>query len=227
MLEFICELGSKFYRQGRYSEALVEFKKALLLMPDYKPAVKYIQMIQESGLEKVESAISYSPQGLSAGRSSAIKDYLDLLQIQREVILERQSIPYKSTVIPKKAIYAPRVLYLNSESLAKILQPIEIEKDTSIILIGNNIQRFLVTQPDIVYVEKKNQDELIVTGRGTGYTYLHVWDNNGRWTTEWLGMLPKPKGPTYEEMIRKEEERSRIFKLRYTFDWSSFLTGKG
>ncbi|MCX5713574.1 MAG: tetratricopeptide repeat protein [Candidatus Omnitrophica bacterium] len=31
MSEYLCELGIKFYREGRFDEALDEFKKALIV----------------------------------------------------------------------------------------------------------------------------------------------------------------------------------------------------
>jgi len=40
--EFLCEIGIKFYNQGRYEDALHEFKKALIVTPDYETALKYI-----------------------------------------------------------------------------------------------------------------------------------------------------------------------------------------
>lgn len=45
LTEYLCELGVSFYRQGRYEDALSEFKKALLLEPDNKTAKKYIDYI--------------------------------------------------------------------------------------------------------------------------------------------------------------------------------------
>ena len=35
--DFLYESGVKFYNAGRYDEALHEFKKALLVKPDFQP----------------------------------------------------------------------------------------------------------------------------------------------------------------------------------------------
>jgi tetratricopeptide (TPR) repeat protein len=45
--EYLCEVGIKFYQEGRYAEALQEFDKALLLQANYKPALQYIRKIKE------------------------------------------------------------------------------------------------------------------------------------------------------------------------------------
>ncbi|MCM8795777.1 MAG: pilus assembly protein N-terminal domain-containing protein [Candidatus Omnitrophica bacterium] len=230
---YLCEIGLEFYQEGRYDEALEHFKRALIVQPNYAPALKYIQMIQElliSGEEKA-GVIPSDFKPATPTPLGAIKEALDLIELQREMMQERQRVtptlisPAPKIIKKKKPVTPARVLTLD-ESLSKIPQPIDIEQGKCIILLGKNIQRFLVTQPNIITVEKKGSDELLVTGKDIGYTYLHVWDDHGRWTTEWLGIFPQPEGPTYEELMRREEERARNFKLGYTLDWSSYETGR-
>ncbi len=43
--EYLCDLGVSFYKRGRYEEALTEFKKALLIDPENKIALNYIDNI--------------------------------------------------------------------------------------------------------------------------------------------------------------------------------------
>lgn len=47
--EYLCELGITFYRIGRYDEALMEFKKALMVEPDNKTAKEYINKVFQRG----------------------------------------------------------------------------------------------------------------------------------------------------------------------------------
>ncbi len=230
--EYLCEIGIKFYQQCRYDEALHEFKKALMVKPDYAPALKYIQMIEQiKPKEKKEQIILPTLKPISPKTPGAIQEMLDLIELQREMIAQRQRIEAAPKIlpevveIPSKKITPPRIIALD-DSLAKMPQPIEIEQGKSIIVLGKNIQRFLVTEPNMIAVEKKSPDELLVTGKEIGYTYLHIWDENGRWTTEWLGVFPRPEGPSYEELMRREEEKARNFKLRYTLSWSSYETGR-
>lgn len=43
--EYLCDFAMQFYRSGRYEEALSEFKKALLIDPENKTALEYINNI--------------------------------------------------------------------------------------------------------------------------------------------------------------------------------------
>lgn len=225
MSEFLCETGLKFYHQGRYDEALTEFKKALMVEPSYGPALRYIQMIEQTGVTAAAPVpVTFQPAVPSAGRG--IDETLEIIEIQKEMA-ERVKLtePRIAAVEKKKKISAPKLLILD-ETLARVPQPVDIQQGEVIVVAGENIERFLVTQPDIITVQRKDNDELLITGKDIGYTYLYVWDNNGRWETEWLGIFPKPEGPTYEELMRQEEQRARNFRLRYTLDWSSFETGR-
>lgn len=216
--QFLCELGIKFYNQGDCAQALHEFNKALLAHPGYPLALEYIAKIKhKTGLEPTT-------------RAGTINELLDKIERQQAGYLPAEIAPAKELILErekglaKKAI--PPVVLILDESLTKSAQPIEIERGKNIILVGRNIQRFLTTQPEILSVEKKGADELWVTGKQVGYAYLHIWDERGRWTTEWLGVFPKPEGPTYEELIRQEQERARNFKFRYLLDWFSVESGR-
>jgi len=227
--QFLCEIGITFYKQGRYEEALHEFRKALIVEGDYEPALKYIQMIEQMQRKVIKeetiapSAFKPAPPTFAQG----VKVDLELFQIQREMIKERQAaVPRVLTpLLGAEKITLPRIINIDV-SLSQIQQPTEIEQGKSIILLGKNIQRFLVTQPNILLVEKKSKDELLITGKDIGYTYLYAWDDFGRWTIEFLCILPKPTGPTLEEEMRLEEERENSFKIRYALDWHSFEQGR-
>ncbi|UCB56795.1 MAG: hypothetical protein JSV30_06280 [Candidatus Omnitrophota bacterium] len=45
--DFLCEIAIKYYEQGKYEDALHEFKKALMVMPQHPQALKYIQVIEQ------------------------------------------------------------------------------------------------------------------------------------------------------------------------------------
>jgi len=255
--EYLCEIGIKFYQQGRYEEALQEFKKALMVQPNYSSALKYIEMTQRmlQGVSETEEVLTLpvKPSAVTPAKTTA--EYLDLVEIQREMIQEKKKAAAPSAIpkrigggqiaapklptptvskamelvpVPaqiRKKTYNPRELTLD-EGLSQIRQPIEIEQGESITIKGTNIQRFLVTQPNTLTVERKGNNEISVMGKDLGYAYLHTWDNNGRWSVEFLTIPPRPEGPTLEEELRMEEEKARNFKLRYYLDWASFASGR-
>ncbi|MCX5714210.1 MAG: pilus assembly protein N-terminal domain-containing protein, partial [Candidatus Omnitrophica bacterium] len=120
---------------------------------------------------------------------------------------------------------APRIIIL-SETANMLPQTIEIEQGKDIVILGKNITRFLITEPSIVSAEKRTPDELDITGKTIGYADVIIWDDNGRWTQQFLGIFPKPEVSGYEELERKEAESQRNFKLRYSVDWLSYENGK-
>ncbi len=260
MPEFICEIGLKFYQQGRNEEALTEFKKALLVQPNYGPALEYIQMIKNEELSEPEppaegyvyretkespvysetkvtrnnvipSRISatgnrpvvYLPEVSPVRRESSVPQYLpSAISPASEPISGGEEKELDKRL--KKVI--PIEVFKLDNTLSEIIQPIELEQGQSIIISGKSIQRFLVTQQEILKVEKNNIDELLVTGQEIGYTYLYAWDANGRWEIEFLTVPPKPEGPTSEEAARVAEELARDFKLRYSLNWNSVESGR-
>lgn len=221
MPDFIYEIGLKFYQEGRYAEALTEFRKTLLLEPDYEPARKFIRIIEGEEAPPKEAVTYYS-------RGDAINEALDLMELKKEGRPPRA----REAVTP----FAPEIKLLLQkitpyksikldENFSQIPQPIEVEQGKNLLIQGNNITRFLITNPEIVAAEKKGVDEVLFTGKEIGYTYAHIWDDNGRWTVELLGVFPKPEVSEYEELLRREEETARNFKLRYGIDWSSYESG--
>jgi tetratricopeptide (TPR) repeat protein len=241
--EFLCELGLNFYKQGRYDEALMEFKKALMADPDYAPAYKYIQMVEQmkkqGAIRKRRPAYKVGEYGIPDSslflEKGQIFDYYDG---QRQLIMERQLRAvggqplsqmeepiYPAGLEPfAQELVTPQVFTLD-ETLLAVKQPLEIEQGKAIVLRGVNIRRFLVTNEDVIAVERLSPDELLITGRDIGFSYLHVWDQRGRWTVELQGIFPRSELPTYEETLLIETERTRNFKLRYTLDWSLFESG--
>lgn len=228
MPDFIYEIGIKFYQEGRYTEALIEFRKVLLIEPDYEPARKFIRIIEGGEIPQKEVVIEREEekQGIIYYRAETINEALDLMEIKKEGGPARK--PTRSTAREIKSAHQKTAPYKSiklDENFAQIPQPIEIEQGKNLLIQGKNISRFLVTHPEIITAEKKGIDEVLFTGKEIGYTYLHLWDDNGRWTIELLGIFPKPEVPDYEELLRREQESARNFKLRYGLDWASYYSG--
>ncbi len=153
---------------------------------------------------------------------------------EREKAIEEVMSGFKKVTLPPikpsfgvqediKELFAPQVLMLD-ESVKALTTAFEIEQGKSIIISGQNIQRFLLTQPEVLNIQKKGDNELLVTAENFGYTFLHIWDDNDRWTLEFLTVPVRPEGPTYEDILRRSEERANAFKFRYSMDWNSFYT---
>ena len=240
MPEFLCQKGLELYQQGRVDEALRQFKIALLAQPGYQPALQYINMIEQGAVPSAQErrgAVRYVPQRQAP--KGSVDEILNFYQKQKEMMDQGgvslpegmgfpeagEEVSTQLGVPPKEKAILPKQIFLD-ESFSGIAQPLEIEKGKGVVVKGSNIAKFLVTEENIVSVEKIGADELLVSGDSLGYTMVHIWDDNGRWTTEWLGVFPKPEGPTEEELSQRTAERAANFKLGYTLNWWSQEVGK-
>ncbi len=229
--DYLCELAVKYYEKGDYPQALHEFKKVLIVNPGNKMAQEYIELISQIDSSESDPAetseVEQVPEvAVPQNRQEAIDAALSGIENK-----PRSSGPYSAqdlVISPGRPEFAkvssPKFLALD-EGLKDIRSPVEIEKDKTIILIGENITRYLETVPNIVRIEKLNENEIAVKGFDYGYTYVHVWDNNTRWSIEFLCVPPKPEGLTLAEELRQSAESAGAFKFRYSLDWSTFETG--
>jgi hypothetical protein len=68
--EFLCEIGIRQYKDGRFPEALHELKKALLVNPGHEEARRYIALIQKKAL----------PSEVKKGSSQVVPRELDKIE---------------------------------------------------------------------------------------------------------------------------------------------------
>jgi hypothetical protein len=245
LAEYLCEIGTKFYAQGRYQEALHEFKKALMVEPNYAPALKYIRLLEkekqpaqaekETLLPKAKAFVTKSEKVFT---DEQINQIAARIIKQKEAYLKRQAaekittplaIAQTGRLIGKKpaALKAlgPSIIYL--DQLPELpAQPIEIEQGEALIIHAQAIQRFLLTEAGQLTVEKKSPDELLLTGKEIGYTYMYIWDAQGRQVLSFLTVQKQPEGETLAEQARKIQEKAQNFKFDYSLDWSSYEEGR-
>ncbi len=101
---------------------------------------------------------------------------------------------------------------------------LKIELNQSVILEGRNIRRILVLEPDVVTVQQLGQDQVMLTALRRGGTYVHIWDEQRRWTFNVDVILPITKylRPPAEEVMAKYVSPLRI---AYSIDWESYFRG--
>lgn len=252
--EFICETGIKLYKEGRLEDALSEFKRALLVSPNYDLAQKYVVLIENSLAPKVYTGVEVSAAS-QVDKNVLINDALSKIEENynkedtdqdyvfvrepvvvkvkpiKKVIIEtsektKVSLPSTKAAVVKEVEKLPMALIELNPEIKDLRAAIEIEKDQFLIIRGEQITRFVITDPAILKVEKISANELKVECMDYGYTYLHVWDSKDRWTIEFLGTPPKYAADNWQEQLRKEQEEASSFKLRYSMDWSSYESGK-
>ncbi len=106
-------------------------------------------------------------------------------------------------------------------------QPVSIVMKirTSLILKGKNIKKFLIITPDILFGEKKGDDELVLTANVIKRsTFLHVWDDRGRWTFNINVIFPESKSSKSKGEKLKEEVKP--FKFNYFADYYTLYSGE-
>lgn len=217
--------------EARLQERKEAIEEAMSVVPDVvlpeMPEERLPEIISEPvmALKQITSA----PEAME---EEMIKEEIKLQE--RKKAIEEAMSGFKKITLPltkpsfgvpqdTKELFAPQVLMLD-ESIKAVTAAFEIEQGKSIIISGHNIQRFLLTQPEVLNIQKRGSNELLVTAENFGYTFLHIWDDNDRWTLEFLTVPLRPQGPTYEDILRRSEERANAFKFRYSMDWNSFYT---
>ncbi|HNW40070.1 MAG TPA: SdrD B-like domain-containing protein [Candidatus Omnitrophota bacterium] len=246
--EFLCEEGIRDLNRGDLEEAEDEFKRALVAEPGYPPALYYLELMRSVTSDEVTSeAVDNQPVSVNAPVSSAAKlsdsayrqtvmENALSLNRNRQTLQENEGLSADQVFIPELTHQdqstgsiirnkTPLRYLLNDPSLS-IQQPIQIQEGKYIILSGSNIKRFLVVQPELLYAEKLNDNEVSVMAKGRGSATIIIWDDFGRTSIECTGILPIPDSPTLEETMRREEERTGNFRLRYNLDWYSYYTGR-
>ena len=240
----ICETGIKLYKQKKYDEALLEFKKVLLINSNHRLALEYIQKILT---EKQRNW----PKPPSKGKAPAIKSFP---KVYPHVITPKSKMSIqpvseiKSLQSELPDIQAPLTIKLEKEPKAQIskfiqkvqvpiikltdyiskLQPdvINVELDKSVILECSYIDKFLATQEGVLLVERADSMRIIISGNKLGYSYLHVWTDKDRFKLSFLVVPAKQSAESLEDLNRQKALAADDFKLSYSMDWSSYESGR-
>jgi hypothetical protein len=218
--ELLCENGIKYFKSGDFIEAESEFKKALLAEPDYPPAIYYLQLMHENSQGSADST-AYSGYPPKKDKKTAMEGLLDDIESGAYLSRAPMAMVSKSRIDEKM----PGYYFLNDPRLS-LEQPILIEENKYIIIRGSNISRFLIVQPDLLYAEKLNDNDLSVMAKNIGPSSIIIWDDNGRTTIEFTGIMPVPETPNLEDIMLRDEAYADNFKLRYNLDWYSYESGR-
>ncbi len=247
--EFLCDKGIFYYNQKNYDLALKEFKKALLANPESSVAYEYILLLEkEQGVSSYNS-IGYFNQKVTAVRSKldeietlsdirdkgSVNELISSVSNQKRISQEKNNKPqsqkaYQLTEQSVKPFLPPEVvLDIHEIKDGREIEVAEVSMGERLVLKGKNIARFLVVQPEIAKANKTSSGDILFEPLGVGETYMHIWDDSGRKTFK---ITVKPMA--YEEMLNqeyirmgREVEELESFKLSYSMDGNTFLSGRG
>ncbi len=98
-----------------------------------------------------------------------------------------------------------------------------------IVLKGDNISRYLVTEPQYLKITKQDYNTLIAEPLDVGSTNLHVWDSGVRRSFKFNIGQRRFVERLLEEANEKyaRESLPESFKVSYSIDGDSFMSGRG
>ncbi len=102
---------------------------------------------------------------------------------------------------------------------------LRLELKTMLVLESRNIDRFLVITPGVFTVERVDRDHLQITPLRIGSSYLHVWDERGRWTFRVEITLPAQTAAGGDSGKKADEQRAEPFKFSYGIDGGTLYRG--
>ena len=236
-----AKLGKDAFEKGQYQEASYYFHRAYLIIQDSQQtnAENYINLIKrtQEGMIRGDKLKSQAMPLLEESDQSAevitpqISVEPQLTQKLSEASLPNQKTKSASKKsIPKisKSNKSQREVIISLDEVLWQSQPktdLQIDKGSSLVLEGRDIDRFLVITPGILDIERLDRDRLRLTAMQVGTTFIHVWDNRGRWTFNVQVKFPqlsdeiKPEVPTVEK-------HADPFRFTYSMDGGSLYLGK-
>lgn len=206
------DMGLKAFNQGDYKKASYYFHQAALDLSDKTRSQERINLTKR----------------MQEGRVAQLQDAASS-QVQDRVVIA-QAGEMKRAVSDRKVLKISDLKQsqvLNLDDRLWATQPktqLQIQQGSSIVLEGKNIDRFLVITPGVVNVQRIDRDRLIMSGVQIGTTFVHLWDERGRWTFYVQGIFPvqftdsQPQVPT-------EEKQADPFKFSYSVDGGSVYRG--
>ena len=146
------------------------------------------------------------------------KEEVEKVERPREAVLPKAKT--KITTEKKKTIKKEEVIYLTSETRGEFPLTIKIAPNESFKIDSETLKRFLIVSPGVIEVDKIATNALTVTATNLGSSYLHVWDDVGRWTFN-IKIIP-PRVVVETEQLWEEPDG---FKFMYSSDWSQYYRG--
>ncbi len=240
--------GEKAFLDKNYSSAYDYFEQAHLINPTSKDPLYYINFIKRLSEDRVE-VFETSPEKVYPTKHKL--ESKDIQFLTRRQIIESEldgfekktnesqmqetvSIPQVPSE-PKKIVIAkdesnlnqgPKTIYLDNTLWAT--QPktlIQIQLQSYVILEGKNIERFLVITPGMIEAERLDRDHIKISAIKRGLTYLHVWDQTGRWTfnIEVIYQIEEKKTVSEQDVL---EQKAKPFRFAYSADWGALYHGQ-
>jgi len=186
-------------------------------------AQPYTPSAQPQPVAAIAQSYTPSAQPQPVAAITQAQPYTPSAQPQPAAVINRPAV----YVSMQKAKNAPAIILLaQATNNGQIKPKLQIELNSSVILEGKNIQRFLVVDEGYITGKTIDTDHLRFDALRIGTTFLHVWDNFGRYTFYVEVVFPKYTSPYGPQAVNNGVQHSQPFKVIYTNDWDTYYSGK-
>ncbi len=240
--------GIEAYQKHETSLAVRYFNLTVIFNPDSREADNYLQLLSQ----KVTFTEEHQSRPLTAVEQPVVEQAVVEQAVIAQPVVEKpaavqavaqQPVVEQPQVIaqvrppaatPQAVIYvahprtnkSPVEITLNQIGNNGQLNPkMQVEINSSVILEGKNIKRFLIVDEGFINVKALDNDRLEIDASRIGATFLHIWDDLGRHTVYVEVVFPKSvvRGWTQEN---NGVEHSQPFRFNYSNDWNTNYSGK-
>jgi len=207
------------------SESLL-LKREILEVQEEKPKIeKSTQSIVSQTLDlfEIRKSLFAVPEKIIS-RSDIVSITLDEFEPKRLVRSSPKIEPKKDRKSKKIISFDSKTLKLEDDMFSNQPIRVELERRSSLFLVGKNIKRFVATNPDLLIVERINENKISINSSAMkGATFLQLWDARGRWTID-LRVMSSTLGA---ELLRQSlvEELAKPFRFTYSLNWSTYYRG--
>ena len=121
----------------------------------------------------------------------------------------------------KLVVKQEKTISLEQQDMAKFPLFVEITSADVLKVVSKVITRFLVTMPEVIGVERLDTSSIKIFAKDFGSSYVHVWDQTGRWTFE-IKAVP----PGTRDRPKKSWEKNKGLRFTYNSDYNNAYSGR-
>lgn len=131
--------------------------------------------------------------------------------------------PSNSAALPERE----RIIFeLNDEAWkAQPDMEIELGLDQELLMHGRNIARYLVVASDVVHVVRQANREILIVPKMYGQTFVHVWDEQQRWTFYIKTVFPTQREDDLARTMIVRQRSVDPFRFGYRTNWNAYYSG--
>jgi len=215
----------------RYLEELGQVIAQTRVLPTLQPQV---QPVQPQQAEVKPQVAEQPPEQQSSQQAAAVfqppvQPPVQPPQSQTVSAPQLPAAASKGTIlvsVPKQKMPPLEISLAQITNNGQANPKLRIELNSSVILDGKNIQRFLVVEEGYIGVRIMDPDRIKIDALKIGTTFIHIWDDGGRHTFYVENIFPKAADEVVSSAAANGIQHSQPFKIMYSNDYDIYYSGK-